>query len=67
MLGNCFQLKKIDGIKITRFDLELAAEYNKIVDEELGLIPSNKFRNLIVSKFSNSPSTEISYGDAEIE
>ena len=57
----CLSLKKIDGIKITKFDLELVGEYARMMDSEMGLIPSSKFQNLVVSKFSNSPSTVISY------
>jgi hypothetical protein len=45
-------------MKITKFDLEMAAEYARLVDEELGLIPSNKVRGLMVSKCS--PSTVVS-------
>lgn len=56
-------LKKIDGLKVTKFDLELAAEYARMLDEELGLIPSQKYGNLMVSKCSNSPSTVISATD----
>ena len=61
VMSACLSLKKIDGIKITKFDLELVAEYARMMDEEMGLIPSSKFQNLVVSKFSNSPSTVISY------
>ena len=58
VISCCRNLKKIDGIKITKFDWEMAAEYTRLVDEELGLIPSNKVRDLMVSKCS--PSTEVS-------
>lgn len=60
ILSVCLSLKKIDGIKITKFDLDMAGEYSRMVDEELGLIPSSKFQNLVVSKCSNSPSTVVS-------
>jgi hypothetical protein len=38
----------------------MAGEYARMMDEEMGLIPSNKFQNLVVSKCSGSPSTVIS-------
>jgi hypothetical protein len=60
VISNCHTLKKIDGIKLTKFDLEMAEEYARLIDEEQGLIPSSKCRNLVVSKVSYSPSTVIS-------
>lgn len=50
-------------MKITKFDLELASEYSKLLDEELGLIPSSKSKDLIISRCSQSPSTMISGGE----
>jgi hypothetical protein len=63
MMSSCLNLKKIDGIKITKFDIELAGEYARMLDEELGLIPSQKYGNLMISMCSNSPSTVISATD----
>jgi len=33
VISTCVGLKKIDGIKITKFDLELAGEYARMMDE----------------------------------
>jgi predicted nucleic acid-binding Zn-ribbon protein len=43
-------LKKIDGIVVTKFDKELAMEYQRICYEKNGVIPLNN------NNFNGSPS-----------
>lgn len=59
----CLRLKKLDGMKITQFDKEMAAEYERLVDEEMGLIPRKRTRGRLVSGCSGSPSTVVSLGE----
>lgn len=65
LINSCPSLKKVDGMKVTRLDLEMAVELSRMLDEEVGLIPSSKFQDLVVSKFSTSQSTVISNGNEQ--
>lgn len=62
LLSLCKNLNKIDGIKVTKIDREMAFEFAKMIDEHFDLVPSSRPIDLL-SK--DRPSTAVS--EFEIE
>ena len=63
-MSACPYLNKLDGMKVTSMDRELGEEYQRLMDEELGLIPrKRKGKGRLESGGSKSPSTVVSMGE----
>lgn len=65
LVALCRALSKVDGLKVTRVDREMAVEYAKIVDEEMDLIARSGPTDLSASKLR--PSTAVSTFEWEEE